>query len=901
MNQPTSAPPSSPLSFDEFVQLSGFAQLCASRWPAEWQQLQQRQAWDQATPALLSATLDHFPLSDFSQQLRRWRQFHGLRIAWRDISGQADFIQTCRELSALADACQQQALDHAQQALEQRFGALEPACSFCVIALGKLGAGELNFSSDIDVMFVYQGRGQTQGRRTLETAEFFTKLAQDWIGLLDRITEYGQVYRVDTRLRPFGRAGALCWSLAALEDYYQREGRDWERFAWLRARPVAGDLALGEQLISALRPFVFRRYLDYGLFEGVRTIRGEIERESQRQGRQDHLKLGPGGIRELEFLVQSHQVLRGGQQTSLRQRSTLGALQACVSLGLIPADQGQQLSAAYVHLRTLENRLQMLDDQQVHELPRTPEQRQRLAQLLGMDWQQLVHQLQRHQALVQEHFHQLFQEPTRAGADWAALSELKLEASAAQQRLTELGFEGQRAWQLLEDHHQALQRLPLSHEARQRLAQFRPRLLQVISQRQADDRLLQHCLDLVLSVARRSAYLALLWENPAALERMVDLFARSDTIFTWVREQPSLLDELIAPSTPPADVAQIEQRLGTRLLNVDDGERQQEILARSQRSLQLNTAISELSAAAPQAVSCALNAQRVLSDLAAAVIRCILRLQEQVAAAEQCGFAVIGYGALGAREMRYGSDLDLVFLYDSQRLDERSATRLARRLIHWLSTPGPAGRLYPIDTRLRPNGGSGLLVSSIKAFGEYQQQHAWTWELQALARARGIAGDSALIQSFEQIRRARLSQPREPAALWHDISQMREKMRASLGQSANYGEARLKHGHGGLVDIQFLAQYWQLCYCPQDTSLVQHSNTLALLQALSSSTPLTPQERSCALQLSEYWQSLVQWRHACELSPRQASREADQELLLAQAATLTQAYFQSGQPPTCTH
>ncbi|GAB4187384.1 MAG: bifunctional [glutamate--ammonia ligase]-adenylyl-L-tyrosine phosphorylase/[glutamate--ammonia-ligase] adenylyltransferase [Wenzhouxiangellaceae bacterium] len=845
--------------FQQFCELSGFAQRCRTRWPELFERCVPYFEQPQQSAESLRQTIRQHSFTSPSERLRCWRQLNCLRIAWGDLSGHADYTSTVADLSALADDCQQQALELAREQLRDRFGELrddngEPL-PFCVIALGKLGGNELNFSSDIDVLFTYSGDGVSDGRRPLRAQEYFNKLIREWITLLDRVTEHGHVYRVDTRLRPYGNVGALAWNLAALEDYYQREGRDWERFALLKARPCAGDLALGQRLIKQLRPFVFRRYLDYGLFEGVRTIRSEIERESQRRGRQNHIKLGPGGIREVEFLVQSHQILRGGQEAMLRCANTLEALEACARLDLMPAAEARKLEEAYRYLRTLENRLQMIEDQQTHTLPVNHDDQSRLATFMGLDWPQLLDQLQPHLATVKNAFRSQFQDPASAPARWSSLSNDDIADEEAVALLSEAGFDGEHAWRLLSTHRRQIESMTLSAEARNRVATFRPLLLATIAENKPDVYLLGHCLDLLQAVVRRSAYLSLLIENPQALERMVKLFARSPTVVEWVTAQPWLLDDLIDPvvaqSLPSID--SIKRQLSRRLQYLDDDERRHEALTRTQQSIRLQLAIAELTGQIG-----ARQAQFGLSQLAQALLQTILTLISGDEDTAECGFTVIGYGTLGATEMRYGSDLDLVFLYQPERADEPRATRMARRIIHWLTTLGTAGKLYPIDTRLRPNGRSGLLVSSLNAFTSYQRDQAWTWEIQALARARPVAGDQALGADFIQLRQEILCRQREAAQLATEIHEMREKMRRNINSNDT-----MKHGRGGLVDIQFISQYWQLLLAHRHPQLADCVSTHRLLAALAAIEG--PHQQDCG-QLEKHWQALARARHGWELT-----------------------------------
>lgn len=888
-------------SFEQFLTTSSFAQLCQSRWPDEFQQLRDEQAFDWNDAQVFNQRLSSFPELEPEQHLRRWRQLAGCRIAWRDASAQSDFEIVCTELSQLADACQQYALNEAEQRIKAKFGPLvvqEPedetadAGRFCIIAMGKLGSEELNFSSDIDVLFIYEGQGVTTGRRKLSSAEYYTKLCREWITLLDRVTAQGHVYRVDTRLRPFGTAGALCWRPSALEDYYQNEGRDWERFAWLRARPVAGDIVLGHELIKKLRPFVFRRYLDYGLFHGVRNIHREIARESQRKGRQQHIKLGPGGIREIEFLIQSHQVLRGGQEPSLRSGNTLKMIRQCEQLHLLKAHEAEQLSAAFRWLRTLENRLQMLDDQQTHELPQRADQQQRLAAMMNTQWPQLMQHLHLVQAQVQTQFSSLFEEKSNSEEVQLSYEEGKESEQQNIEILQQLGFDGERAWYLLWQQHQRLQRMGLTTEAWERIQRFRPKLIHRVQAQGADTVLLDQCLDLLSTVAKRSAYLSLLLENPLALERMVSLFTQSELISQWLRQQPALLDDLIHPQLDIPSRDNIQRQLNRRCQNYKDPERLQDLMIQTQQSVRLTIATAELTQHCPYDT-----ASTALCDLAIVIIRTILKQLLATANTKQtsqhhttqytiqnCGFCVIAYGTLGAGEMRYDSDLDLIFLYDDQTIDEKTATRLARKLIHWLSTTGRAGRLYSIDTRLRPNGRSGLLVTPLRAFREYQLNQAWVWEQQALGRAHAIAGDEQLMQAFEIIRTQVLCQTRDAQTLADELCEMREKMQqAWLDQQHKHKQSGfdLKMAPGALLDIQFLGQYWQLLYSANNPTLTKHTNTTAFFQALAQ---LKPELASDLTTISKHWQRLSEARHRQTLISQNTSVELDtteNEVILA--------------------
>ncbi len=856
-----------------FLGASRFAARTLDWWPAEAEAILRAGGFAAPEAAAIDQVLADFPPADAARGLRRHRQLHALRIAWRDVEGLQETAQTGEALAALAAENIRQALDLARQDIAARWAAPVDAnghpCRFAVLALGKLGGLDLNFSSDVDLLFIASGEGVCPGPRALSAAEYHLKLAQRLIALLDTVTAHGHVWRVDTRLRPHGSAGPLVWSLGAAEQYYQNSGREWERYALIKARPIAGDVALGTAFIAMARPFVYRRYLDYGLLEGVRNIHADILAAARRRGHLDDLKRGPGGIREIEFLVQSQQLLRGGQDAELQTPQTLTALDVLQRRNLVSAEDATALGTAYRVLRTAENRVQMLDDRQVHRLPGSAGERARFAALLGRPWPAIESELDTCRRAVGTLFGQHFKSPHEPDRRWRDLLQRARQAgdpesdAAGRSAMQALGFtEGGEhdAWRDLRQALAELDAAPLGTQARRRLDRLLPLLLQKTAAVPGGEVALARGLDLIGNVARRSAYLSLLIEKPEALERLLRLLAESGTLSTWVCRQPALLDDLIDPvlGRELPDRAALDEQLQIRLAAAGgEPERQHAALTAVRDSLRFKAAAGFLSGA--------LTAGEVMHSLtlaAESILDAILRLLLDETPAngkpDACGLTIIGYGALGAGEMHFHSDLDLIFLYDPARLGEAAATRLVRRFLHWLTLDGPAGKLYPIDTRLRPNGQSGPLVSSGEAFAEYQKTKAWTWEIQALARARPVAGDQEIAAAFTAVRRQILARPRPAAALSLEMGAMREKLRA-----AHRGTEPLKHGQGALLDIQFIAQFHQLFLAAQHTALCGLTHTGELLGYLSSAAPELAADTATLLAA---WQELQNARYYLELT-----------------------------------
>jgi glutamate-ammonia-ligase adenylyltransferase len=806
-------------------------------------------------------------------RLRQLRRREWLRIAWRDLAGWADLNETFATLSEFADACVDGALAklHAWAVAkhgEPRGEASGKPQRLVVLALGKLGGQELNFSSDIDLVFAYPEEGETQGAAALSNHEFFIRLGQALINALNENTADGFVFRVDMRLRPNGASGPLALSFDAMEHYYQVHGREWERYALIKARPIAGSRAAGQELLARLKPFVFRRYLDYGTLEAIRSMKLLIEREVARKGLQHNIKLGPGGIREIEFLAQALQLIRGGREPQLAEPALLKVLPRLAAAGHLTPQTERELAAAYVFLRNTEHRLQMIEDRQTQELPVNERERLRLAFASGFaDWTKFETALNRHRRRVQELFSQMFSAPQAEAVPPAQAKEglqavwlQAVDAEAARSILTRAGYaEPDAVLSLLEGLRAGSAYESFSAEGRARMDRLVPLLLAAAGLSPDPATTLPRLVNLLEAIGRRSTYLALLIENPMALSQLVKLASASPWVANWIAQHPILLDELLDPRSlyEPLTRSRLAEELRQRLAHIpaEDAELQLDILREFRHGHVLRVAAADLAAGlAPEQVGAHLAA------IAEVVIGESLELAQRALVAKhgapRCpeqeappGFAVIGYGKLGSLELGYGSDLDMIFLYEgcedgmtqgARALpNEAFFARLGQRLIHILTARTPGGILYEVDMRLRPSGQSGPLVTSLAAFRDYQQNHAWTWEHQALVRARPVAGSSQLARHFTGVREEILCRPRDPAKLKAEVREMREKMAAEkIRHDAT--QADVKHDPGGIVDIEFMVQYWVLRWAHDHPALTRHTENIQLLEALKAEGLLEP-------------------------------------------------------------
>lgn len=808
--------------------------------------------------------------AELQRRLRHFRRDQMVRIIWRDLTRTAPLAEVLEDLSALADACIGEALEILYQWAVEKQGiprSREGVQQYLVVlGMGKLGARELNLSSDIDLIFTYPEQGEVEGPRSLANEQFFIRLCQQLVKALNSQTVDGFVFRVDTRLRPFGDAGPLALCFDGMETYYQTNARDWERYAMVKARVVAGDAEAGKELMEMLRPFVYRRYLDFGAIESIRDMKQLIGRELQRKGMLDNVKLGPGGIREIEFIGQAFQLIRGGRDPELQIRPILQVLKQLGQKALLPEYVVRQLEEAYAFLRLVENRIQAWQDRQSHLLPEDELGRLRMARTMGFaDWPAFYAALDIHRQRVQGHFDKVFAAPQTEGEEdeklllgvWLQ----QLDDEAAEALLAQAGFsDAPLALEKIKGFHGASVCRNLGGRGRDRLDQLMPLLLEAVGATEAPEDTLDRLLRLIEAIARRTAYLALLVESPLALSQLVRLSSTSPWITQQVMRHPLLLDEMLDPRRlySPLPKAALEIELDTLLaaLAEDDQEQQMERLRLFAQSNMLRVAAADITGVIPLMV-----VSDYLTDIAEVVTSKILSQAWRDLTARhgrptgvvgaETGFAVIGYGKMGGIELGYGSDLDLVFLHGNSDASamtdgEKPASndlfyaRMGQRMIHAFTTRMSSGILYEIDMRLRPNGNAGLLVSSLDAFDLYQKNDAWTWEHQALLRARPVAGDPEVIRRFQAIRREVLGRERDEVKLRQDVREMREKMRASLDKSKP-GLFDLKQGRGGIADIEFMVQYAVLRWAHRYPDLIDWTDNIRLLDSLARHHLLTGQ------------------------------------------------------------
>jgi glutamate-ammonia-ligase adenylyltransferase len=783
----------------------------------------------------LESALDE---ADLMRRLRKLRTRVLLRLMARDLSDRASLEEVCSTMSDLAEICVTKCLDWLG----------EP--ELVVLGMGKLGGRELNVSSDVDLVFVFPG--------SMEAQERFERAGRRLIRLLSHATEDGFVFRVDMRLRPYGDSGPLACSFDFLDQYFVTQGREWERYAWIKARPISGTSQ--EELEKIVRPFVFRKYLDYATLSAMRGLHAEVRREVARRELANHVKLGPGGIREVEFIAQALQLIRGGRDAGLRIKPTLPVLKNLALKRLIPAQAERELSDAYVFLRKVEHRLQYLDDAQRHDLPDDAEDQRRIAQMSGYEeWKDFLQALDRHRSSVTRHFENTFAE--REGADEPWPAHPRLEALRASQRYALLPADSKR-----------------------RLDRLIPALARAAAATSDKEATLARGVDLVEAIASRAAYLALLAEHPQALERVARIIGASSWAASFITRHPLLLDELLddrlLTATPdlPAFTRNIEVQLGGAQ---GDTERQMDILREAHQAQVFRLLAQDLAGL--------LTVERLadhLSALADAVLEIVLDLAwrrlPRKHRSEAPAFAVVGYGKLGGKELGYASDLDIIFLYDDPHEQaQETYARLAQRINTWLTSRTSAGALFETDLRLRPSGTSGLLVSPVEAFERYQEKDAWVWEHQALTRARYCAGDRAVGAAFEGIREKILRRPRDLQPLKEEILRMREKMHAAHPNRS--GLFDVKHDRGGMIDIEFAVQYLVLGFSHVHPDLTGNLGNIALLK-MSAGHGLIPQD--VAEQCRDAYREFRRTQHGLRLSGAQYARVPRPEVADEVAAVL---------------
>ena len=816
-------------------------------------------------PLFLLETPDNEAEAQFMRRLRLFRHRELLRIIWRNLNGWSDCDETLYELSVVADACIRAAFLRTTQEMQGRYGVPRDAqgeeSQFVIVAMGKLGGGELNFSSDVDVVFLYSEPGETDGGRSQANEEYFRRVAQHFIKMLDDKTADGFVYRVDVRLRPFGDSGPLACSVAAFEDYLVQHGRDWERYAWVKARVVNVWNGTRDFYANILRPFVYRRYLDFGVFSSLREMKSMIEREGRAAENRENIKLGPGGIREIEFIVQTLQLVRGGTDRALRQRSLLTALQELGSQQIVPEETLLELAEAYHYLRQVENRIQMIADRQTHELPTSELNKARLVHAMNYScWDELYAALDAQRNVVRTHFDEILHHERSSSGDEAE-GEQQLSLAGIEQ-IAEASFEQPEEVVARID---ALRRSSLYQRmdklGRQRLDRLLPAVVIACAQSANGIRSLTGTLRVIESIGRRSAYIALLNENSLALERLVRICGSSEFLARQVAAHPLLLDELLDQRIFMAapERSDLEDDLRHRLAGIvaGDTEQQFEALRNFQQAAVFRVAVADLSGTLPL-----MKVSDRLTEIAELVLAEAINMSMAELTAKhgrpmctvsgtrrEAGFAIAGYGKLGGLELGYGSDLDIVFMHDSQGEQQETDGdkpldnsmffgRLARRISHILTMPTPTGALYEVDTRLRPSGKSGLLVTSLAALNTYQQKEAWTWEHQALLRARAVAGSKDVCAAFEALRVSVLLEYVKRDSLREEVIKMRERMRNELDKT-NADEFDIKQGQGGMIDLEFLVQYLVLHHAPQQPELLHWSDNIRQLDALRDAGILT--------------------------------------------------------------
>ncbi|WP_153101280.1 bifunctional [glutamate--ammonia ligase]-adenylyl-L-tyrosine phosphorylase/[glutamate--ammonia-ligase] adenylyltransferase [Paraburkholderia hayleyella] len=861
------------------------------------------------------------PEDVLKKALRQWRTEVFCAVMERDLAQTADVAEVTGTMTDLAEIAIQRALAVLSTELEALYG--EPRnpqgerLALGVVGMGKLGGRELNVSSDIDLIFVYEDDGETTGgqRAALSVQEFFTRLGKRLIGALAEVSAEGYVFRVDMRLRPNGDAGPLVCSLGMLEEYFYVQGREWERYAWIKGRLVSeasSDAAqrLAQQLGAIVTPFVYRRYLDFSVIDAIRALHVQIRQEAQRRAlmrpdKADDIKLGRGGIREIEFSAQAFQLIRGGQDAGFRLRPTLAVLQHAVAQGLIAPAACEALSAAYRFLRRLEHRLQYRNDAQTHAMPVDAEERACLARVMGFDsYPALMVQLEQHREQVEQQFDQIFADKVNgrngcgvsddSPAAWIWSSALADDSAdeALNACLRELGIEPPGALLArLRGVWQSARYTGLAERSRQRFDCVAQRALEAVRTLEPPERrgdVVARCFDLLEAVSRRGAYLALLTEYPVALHRVLALLGASRWAAGYLIRHPQLLDELLDDEAiaSPFDWSEFKRALRQRLSTADGVEQQMDLLRHAHQAEVFRILLLDLAGK--------LSVEHVsdrLSELADAVLDVALEaVWRQFAKRHRdvpC-FAVIAYGKLGGKELGYASDLDLIFLYDDT--DDAAAevyAMFARRLITWLTTATAAGTLFDVDLRLRPNGESGLLVTDLDAFRRYQLREgdaantAWVWEHQALSRARYCAGDAQIGAKFEAIREQVLTMPRDASALARDIVEMRAKVAA--GHPNRTALFDLKHDRGGMVDIEFTVQYWVLLHAAHDAELIPNTGNINLLRKAARFGLMSEEE---AEEVGAAYRSYRRLQHKLRLDGMEVARVSPEQVEAGRTAVL---------------
>jgi glutamate-ammonia-ligase adenylyltransferase len=873
---------------------SNYAATQLGKYPDLLNELHHCTDWQLDEATLEQSLQDLVDENAIKQQLRLFRHRKMLRILYLDQCLDAAVEDTLQRLTDLADALIRQALARAEALLSakhgQPFDQLGDPMQLNIIGMGKLGGGELNFSSDIDLICVYAEEGQLKGFGQHEHSQYFANVTRLFKKLLNDATADGFVYRVDLRLRPWGDSGPPVLSHAAFEHYYQLHGREWEQYAMVKARVITGSDSDRKYLQSILRPFVYRRYHDYRVFDGLAQLKKKIDQQARSKHELNNLKTGRGGIREIEFYVQAFQILKGGRNHSLQTPSLFQAMRVIDEQNITEHDELDTMRSAYCFLRRLENHVQMMDDQQTHDIPTNENHRQRIAIQMGFaDWDALDIELQRRQAQVSSIFESLFVQQDQASDKHDTPLHLnEIDADSHLKQVRELGFAD------CEDIHARLQAfyaskafLFMSDKAKQRFHCFFPRLLKLVARQPSQLELLDKMLSLLSSIAGRSVYFELLYQHETLMEKLVDLFNGSNWIASEVTRYPMLLESILYPEhlENRFDPDYLAHSLKVQLHNISgDIELELDVLRQFKRAHTIEIASASLADEIDSA-----QVANHLSQLAGIILRAVYDLAWRELTASygspRCriegetrtaGFAILAYGKLGGRELHYQSDLDIVFVHDSdgdeQVTDGDKAidnsmffARLGQKIISKITLLTPAGKLYEIDTRLRPDGASGMLSSPLQVFRHYQLNNAWVWEHQALVRARWIAGNPDLNAAFENIRREVIQQPRQDAELKREIVNMRQRMyeakKPPEGETIN-----IKHSRGCMVDIEFMVQYLVLRHANKFASLCESTDNIGLIGTLFDLGLISNEDRGMA----DVYQTYHRWLQALVIQDRPA-------------------------------
>jgi len=864
-----------------------------------------------------------------TQVLRQFRNMQMAAIAIEDLLNDQDIETSVARVSALADALILGAYHWLYDHLSERYG--KPAGPhgpqpMIILGMGKLGGRELNFSSDIDLIFCYPYKGETEGgRKQVENQQFFNRLAQKLISALNTVTADGQVFRVDMRLRPFGDSGPLVTHFAALEDYYQEQGRSWERFAMIKARAITPSSAYVDELLDILRPFTFRRYLDFTTIDALRHMKGLINREIRRRGLKDNIKLGAGGIREIEFFTQSFQLIHGGREPSLQSPNLKQSLHALGDLDVIEPDTIRQLYGHYCFLRKLEHTLQQINDEQTQTLPEDDWSQAVVCKVMGfVCYDTFYQELLQRMKEVHEQFNDLVEEHQQTHSHEDSLFHLCNDAWQVDMDRQELcalftpymdDENANAIYEQLMEFRANLRQFRIGERGQRTLDELMPELLHTLIETSPNHihRVMPRVLDVIRAITGRTTYLNLLLENLDVLNQLVKLCKRSEWIAKQIQRFPLLLDELLTPlyleqqnTSLQESRREYEDELRQQLLRIDpdDVELTMDSCRQFKLCQQLRIAASDISGSLP-----VVKVSDKLTVLAEVMLDTIIyqawaQVSKRFGIPEHLtgdarGFAVIGYGKLGGYELGYGSDLDLVFVHNAPKASTTTGPRqigaqqfyikLAQRIMHLLNTNTLFGQLYETDLRLRPSGSAGLLCCHIDGFESYQQQQAWTWEHQALVRARGIAGDEQLLQNFNRIRHDILTLSRDNAALRGDVVSMREKMRAHL-DAGTRDTVDLKQCVGGIADIEFLSQYWVLAYADKYDGLTDYTDNTRILNSAMNLGLIN--SRRCEALVSAY-QSLREQYHQLTLADDKLAEQSEQlEMLRANVKQIWQAVLE---------